>query len=62
MVITIDGENPYEIFESLNATGLPLAESDLIRNYVFMQVPIKEQDAFNQEPVASPRRVLRPVA
>lgn len=49
VVITIDGENPYEIFESLNATGLPLAQSDLIRNYVFMQVPIDEQEAFDQK-------------
>ena len=29
VVITIDGENPYEIFESLNSTGLPLEEADL---------------------------------
>jgi hypothetical protein len=48
VVITIEGENPYEIFESLNATGLPLAESDLIRNHVFMQIPIAEQDAFDR--------------
>jgi hypothetical protein len=48
-VITIMGENPYEIFESLNSTGLPLEESDLIRNFIFMQVPLAEQDAFNRE-------------
>ena len=48
VVVSIDGENPYEIFESLNATGLPLAESDLIRNHVFMQIPIAEQDAFER--------------
>lgn len=47
VVITIDGENPYEIFESLNSTGLPLEESDLIRNYLFMQVPVEEQEEFN---------------
>jgi uncharacterized protein with ParB-like and HNH nuclease domain len=47
VVITIDDENPYEIFESLNSTGLPLEESDLIRNFLFMQVPIGEQEAFN---------------
>jgi hypothetical protein len=49
VVITITGENPYEIFESLNSTGLPLQESDLIRNHVFMQVPLEEQDEFNRE-------------
>lgn len=49
VVITIDDENPYEIFESLNSTGLPLEESDLIRNYIFMQVPIDEQERFNDD-------------
>lgn len=48
VVITIDGENPYEIFESLNSTGLPLEESDLIRNYLFMQVPLTGQDKFHK--------------
>lgn len=47
VVITIDSENPYEIFESLNATGLPLEESDLVRNFVFMQVPQKDQESFH---------------
>jgi hypothetical protein len=49
VAVTIDGENPYEIFESLNSTGLPLEESDLIRNYLFMQVPLDTQDAFQRE-------------
>ncbi|OHE89316.1 MAG: hypothetical protein A3G75_00645 [Verrucomicrobia bacterium RIFCSPLOWO2_12_FULL_64_8] len=46
VTITVAGENPYEIFESLNSTGLPLEESDLIRNFLFMQVPLEEQDRF----------------
>ena len=46
VTITVGGENPYEIFESLNSTGLPLEESDLIRNFLFMQVPLHEQDQF----------------
>ena len=46
VVITIAEENPYEIFESLNSTGLPLAESDLIRNFVFMQIPLAKQQEF----------------
>jgi hypothetical protein len=49
VVITIMGENPYEIFESLNAAGLPLEESDLIRNFIFMKIPLAEQDLFNRE-------------
>jgi Uncharacterized conserved protein len=37
-------DNPYRIFESLNGTGLPLAESDLIRNYFFMRIHVNEQE------------------
>lgn len=48
VTITLEGENPYEIFESLNATGLPLEESDLIRNFLFMQVPLDGQQAFQE--------------
>ncbi len=47
VAILIDGENPYEIFESLNSTGLPLKESDLIRNFVFMAIPLDQQQEFN---------------
>ena len=46
VTIIVGGENPYEIFESLNSTGLALEESDLIRNFLFMQVPLEEQDQF----------------
>ena len=49
VVVTIDGENPYEIFESLNATGLPLTESDLIRNFMFMQIPLAKQQEFHEQ-------------
>src|SRR5208337_990905 len=49
VVVTIDGENPYEIFESLNATGLPLTESDLIRNFIFMQIPLAKQQDFQDQ-------------
>ena len=48
VAVLIDGENPYEIFESLNATGLELKESDLIRNYVFMTIPLDRQQEFNE--------------
>jgi len=47
VAVLIDGENPYEIFESLNSTGLPLKESDLIRNFVFMAIPLAEQSEFD---------------
>jgi len=48
VAITVDGENPYEIFESLNWKGLPLEEADLIRNFLFMQVPSADQAAFHE--------------
>jgi len=31
-------ENPYLIFESLNAKGEPLTQADLVRNYLLMQI------------------------
>jgi hypothetical protein len=33
-----DGDDPQIIFETLNARGQPLLPSDLIRNYLFLQV------------------------
>ena len=38
-----DHDNPQLIFESLNSTGLDLSQADLIRNYVLMGLPPKEQ-------------------
>lgn len=49
VVITLTEEDPYEIFESLNSTGLPLQESDLIRNFLFMQIPLPEQADFQDQ-------------
>lgn len=37
-------ENPYLIFESLNAKGRPLSQSDLIRNYVLMRIHVNDQE------------------
>lgn len=45
--INLDGENPYKIFRSLNYDGVDLTSADLIRNFVFMQVPIETQDDFD---------------
>src|SRR5262245_41181762 len=47
VAVVIDGENPYEIFDSLNSTGLPLEESDLIRNFVFMDIPVAKKQEFD---------------
>jgi hypothetical protein len=50
ITITADRENPFEIFESLNATRLALEEADLIRNSLFMQVSLEERVEHRQTP------------
>ena len=37
-------DNPYLVFESLNAKGRPLTQADLIRNYFFMRIHVDNQD------------------
>lgn len=43
--VTLDRgtDDPQLIFESLNSTGLDLSQSDLIRNFILMRLPEKEQ-------------------
>ena len=41
--LEVQNENPQEIFESLNSTGLDLTNVDLLRNYLLMQFAHKEQ-------------------
>lgn len=48
MCATLEAENAYNIFKSLNSTGVPLGSSDLIRNFVFMHVAPDEQDEFDR--------------
>lgn len=43
-----DKDNPYLIFESLNNKGLDLTQSDLIRNYIFMQFPAGQREDIYQ--------------
>jgi uncharacterized protein with ParB-like and HNH nuclease domain len=42
-------DNPYLVFESLNAKGRPLTQADLIRNYFFMQINPNQQDNIYQK-------------
>ncbi|MBK9123273.1 MAG: DUF262 domain-containing protein [Chloroflexi bacterium] len=37
-------ERPYEIFESLNAKGKALTQTDLVRNYIAMRLPLNDQE------------------
>jgi uncharacterized protein with ParB-like and HNH nuclease domain len=39
-------DNPSNIYQSLNFSGKKLSDADLIRNYVFMKLPIDEQEKF----------------
>ena len=41
-----DGDNAHRIFESLNNTGLPLTQADLIRNYVFLRLDGSTEDFY----------------
>lgn len=43
--VTLDRavDDPQMIFESLNSTGMDLSQSDLIRNFILMRLPEKEQ-------------------
>jgi hypothetical protein len=49
MFATLESENAYNIFKSLNSTGVPLGPADLIRNFVFMHVPPDDHDDFDRE-------------
>lgn len=40
-----DNDDPYLIFESLNAKGTPLNQADLVRNYILLRIPPNEQQA-----------------
>lgn len=43
--VTLDRgvDDPQLIFESLNSTGMDLSQSDLIRNFILMRLPEKDQ-------------------
>ena len=40
------GDNPFRIFESINATGLSLTQADLLRNYIFMRLPNRGAEVY----------------
>lgn len=43
-----DKDDPQRIFESLNSTGLELAQADLIRNYILMGLNRRDQNKIYQ--------------
>ncbi|PJF38474.1 MAG: DUF262 domain-containing protein, partial [Phototrophicales bacterium] len=42
-IVLAKDENPYLIFESLNAKGQPLTQADLVRNYLLMRIDDQEE-------------------
>ncbi len=38
-IILDKDDNPHRIFHSLNGTGAPLTQADLVRNHIFMHIP-----------------------
>ncbi len=42
-IVLDNDDNPYLVFESLNAKGRPLTQADLIRNYFFMRIHLDKQ-------------------
>lgn len=45
-IVLSQDDNPYLVFESLNAKGQPLTQADLIRNYLFMRIPPSDQEDY----------------
>ena len=46
ITLTVD-DYPFQIFRSLNTAGVDLAESDLVRNFMFMKVGLQDEDDFD---------------
>lgn len=43
-VVLSNDDDPYLVFENLNAKGRPLTQADLIKNYFFMRIDVETQD------------------
>ena len=58
--ILLQDENPQEIFESLNSTGLDLSPADLIRNFLLMPLPYDQQEELYKKYWMEIEKLLRP--
>lgn len=58
--ILLKEENPQEIFESLNSTGLDLSKADLIRNFLLMPLGYEEQEELYKKYWLQIEKMLRP--
>jgi alkylated DNA nucleotide flippase Atl1 len=50
-------DNVHRIFESLNNTGLGLTQADLLRNYLFMLLPTRAEEAYQDVWLPMQKRV-----
>ncbi|TFD99603.1 DUF262 domain-containing protein [Jeotgalibacillus salarius] len=48
-IVLASDDNPYLVFESLNAKGRPLTQADLIRNFFFMRVSNDKHEEIYQK-------------
>ena len=53
-----ESDDPQQIFESLNATGRPLTESEKIKNWLLMRLPDAEQQRLHDDCWRTIERVL----
>jgi len=58
--ILLQDENPQEIFESLNSTGLDLSKADLIRNFLLMPLDYDRQQELYKNYWLKIEEFLRP--
>ena len=58
--IMLEEENPQEIFESLNSTGLDLTKADLIRNFLLMPLNYDLQEELYKKYWLAIENLLRP--
>ena len=53
-IVLAKDENPYLIFESLNAKGQPLTQADLVRNHLLMRIDDPEDQALAYKDIWHP--------
>lgn len=47
-ITTAPGDNAHRIFQSLNATGVNLTQADLLRNLIFMLLPTRTDEVYDE--------------
>lgn len=54
-------DNAHRIFQTLNAGGRPLKQSDLVRNYFFLLLPGEQGEEFYEDSWSAMETLLKPV-